>query len=84
MQKRTFLILAIILLIFKFSSAQQNHIVILEKNNWIQEYKVSNNFPNDWVKSKWEEGYNIRTVSFKNNEWFVSVVKYKSKANILN
>ncbi|WP_428743496.1 DUF7477 domain-containing protein [Tenacibaculum sp.] len=65
----------ITLIFIEVSFAQQNHIVILEKTDGNQVYKVSGNFPKDWIKSKWDEGYKIQNVNFNTNEWFVVMNK---------
>ncbi|KGL63448.1 hypothetical protein [Polaribacter sp. Hel1_85] len=67
------------LLITNSLLSQQNHYVVLEKISYDQKYKVSNNFPNDWINNNWEKGFNIELVSFKNNEWFVVLDKYKKR-----
>ncbi len=76
MKKSTFISLAIILLFFKFSNAQQNHYVVLQKRQSLgQSYNYSKTFPKDWIKQKWDESYRITQANFKNGEWFIVMDK---------
>lgn len=72
--KKIFFLLSL-LIFFKYSIAQQNHYVILEKNNLNQVYSVVNKFPKDWIKKQWDSGYLIQNVNFKQGEWFIVMNK---------
>jgi hypothetical protein len=74
------IILIVTLLYTSLALSQQSHILVLEKKNWSQAYKVSSNFPGDWINTMFQQGYNARTINFKNNEWLITVVKYKETA----
>lgn len=64
---------------FKFSFPEDEFNLVLEKVSYEQAFYVSKNFPTNWIDTKWNNGYNIETISFKNNQWFVVVNKYKIK-----
>lgn len=79
---KIFNIFIVLVIIIFPTTSQSQHLLLFEKysNSYAQSYFETPNFPNQEIQAKYNEGFEIIAVNFKQKRWFIAMRKNQSQS----